>query len=47
LSGGEPPGTLLRQRHLSLTAIKDYSLVSISKDLIRAIDSMTGLTAMM
>jgi hypothetical protein len=45
-SDGEPSGTLLRQRHLSLTAIKDYSLISSSKDLVRAIDITTRLTAM-
>jgi hypothetical protein len=43
-SDGEPSGTLLRQRNLSLIAIKDHTLISSSKDLIRAIDSTTGST---
>src|ERR1700731_3964824 len=34
----------LRRRRLSLTAVKDHTLISSSKDLIRAIDSTTGST---
>jgi hypothetical protein len=45
-SDGEPSGTLLRQRNLSLTAIKDHTLISSSNDSTGAIDSRTGLTLM-
>ena len=43
-----PPsaGPPLRQRNLSLIAIKNHTLISSSNDLTRAIDSRTGLTLM-